>query len=178
MATSLQSFRITARKPLCQIAAQAHLARPFGRRRCFKTYSSRRVDDAGKEPSTEALSSNDQDSDDPPRRPQSTRTLEEAFVGILKKYGRIHQNMPEELRNAPPFREMRPLKPKAGALNMGVDPSEYPEEDPEFEEDDITSLAHGQLEQHREYRHYARLAAWEMPLLTSEASILIIRAQC
>jgi small subunit ribosomal protein S35 len=174
MATALQGFRNTATRPISRLAAQAHSAKPFGRQRCFKTFSSRREDDAGKQPGAETLSSNKLDSDELPIRPPSTRTLEEAFVEIIKKYGRIRQNMPEELRNAPPFREMRPLKPKAGALNMGVEPSEFPEEDPEFEEDDITSLAHGQLEQHREYRHYARLAAWEMPLLTSETSILVI----
>jgi hypothetical protein len=99
-------------------------------------------------------------------------------VDIIKRHGRIRQNMPEELKNAPPFREMRPRKPKAGALNMGVEPAENPEEDPEFEEDDISSMAHGQLEQHREYRHYARLAAWEMPLLTSENPFLMSLIQC
>lgn len=43
---------------------------------------------------------------------------------------------------------------------------DYGEED-EFEEDDISSLGHGELEQHREMRDYARIAAWEMPLLSS-----------
>ncbi|KAI0999641.1 hypothetical protein K3495_g8556 [Podosphaera aphanis] len=33
------------------------------------------------------------------------------------------------------------------------------------DEDDIPSLGHGELELHRELRHYSRLAAWEMPLL-------------
>lgn len=177
MGTALQSFRITARRPLSRIATQSHSARPFGRRRCFKTFSSPWESDVGKESGAETPSSDVVDSDEPPIGSPNTKTLEEAFVEILRKYGRIRQNMPEELRNAPPFREMRPLKPKAGALNMGVDPSENPEEDPEFEEDDITSLAHGQLEQHREYRHYARLAAWEMPLLTSETSILMTLIQ-
>jgi small subunit ribosomal protein S35 len=66
---------------------------------------------------------------------------------------------------------MKTRKAKPGALNMGMTPAELPEDDPEFEEDDLTSMAHGQLEQHRELRHYARLAAWEMPLLTSELPI-------
>ncbi|KAL7622924.1 37S ribosomal protein S24, mitochondrial [Parahypoxylon ruwenzoriense] len=43
-----------------------------------------------------------------------------------------------------------------------------PEED-EFDEDDIISLAHGKLEEFREYREYARVAAWEMPLLSKLA---------
>lgn len=38
----------------------------------------------------------------------------------------------------------------------------------EFDEDDIMSMAHGKLEEFREYREYARIAAWEMPLLSSE----------
>jgi len=36
-----------------------------------------------------------------------------------------------------------------------------------FNEDDITSDAHRELEQVREIREYARLAGWEMPLLAS-----------
>ncbi|KAI0393354.1 mitochondrial ribosomal subunit protein-domain-containing protein [Xylariaceae sp. FL0594] len=36
----------------------------------------------------------------------------------------------------------------------------------EFDEDDIMSIAHGKLEEHREYREYARIAAWQMPLLS------------
>jgi small subunit ribosomal protein S35 len=44
--------------------------------------------------------------------------------------------------------------------------SEFGEDD--FEEDDITSMAHGKLEEHREFREYARITVWEMPLLASE----------
>lgn len=42
-----------------------------------------------------------------------------------------------------------------------------PGEDPEFENDDITSLAHGELEQHRELRAFYRAISWDMPLLHS-----------
>jgi small subunit ribosomal protein S35 len=31
----------------------------------------------------------------------------------------------------------------------------------------MTSTAHGELEQHREMREYARIMAWDMPLLYS-----------
>ncbi|KAI9853893.1 MAG: 37S ribosomal protein S24, mitochondrial [Vezdaea acicularis] len=41
--------------------------------------------------------------------------------------------------------------------------------DPLVEGDDITPLAHAELDQHREMRQYARLAAWEMPLLSTLA---------
>ena len=39
--------------------------------------------------------------------------------------------------------------------------------DDDYYGDDITALGHGELEQHRELREYARLAAWELPLLSS-----------
>jgi small subunit ribosomal protein S35 len=43
-----------------------------------------------------------------------------------------------------------------------------PPEDEDFSEEDIMGMAHGKLEEHREYREYARIAAWQMPLLSSE----------
>lgn len=42
-------------------------------------------------------------------------------------------------------------------------------EDEVFQGDDLTSMGHGELEQHREIREYARYAAWEMPLLSKLA---------
>lgn len=40
--------------------------------------------------------------------------------------------------------------------------------DDEFRDDEITSMAHAELELHREIREYTRRAAWEMPFLTSK----------
>jgi small subunit ribosomal protein S35 len=37
--------------------------------------------------------------------------------------------------------------------------------DEDYYGDDVTSLGHGELEKHRELREYARLIAWELPLL-------------
>ena len=54
-----------------------------------------------------------------------------------------------------------------GFMASGEEEPEDIGNDPEFEGDDITSLAHGELEQHREMREYARIAVWEMPLLYS-----------
>jgi small subunit ribosomal protein S35 len=48
------------------------------------------------------------------------------------------------------------------------DPEPNTEEHDEFDEDDITAMAHGKLEEIREMRNYARLAVWEMPLLASK----------
>lgn len=36
-----------------------------------------------------------------------------------------------------------------------------------YEEDDISSLGHAELDQHRELREMVRIAAWEMPLLST-----------
>ncbi|KAL7896495.1 mitochondrial ribosomal subunit domain-containing protein [Trichoderma sp. SZMC 28014] len=49
------------------------------------------------------------------------------------------------------------------------DPETNTEEHDEFDEDDITSMAHGKLDEMRDMRHYARLAIWEMPLLAKFA---------
>lgn len=43
------------------------------------------------------------------------------------------------------------------------------EMDPTYEEDDLSSVAHSELDQHRELREMVRLAAWEMPLLSTLA---------
>lgn len=56
---------------------------------------------------------------------------------------------------------------KPGLFAMGEMEPQESGEDEEFEGDDITSLGHAHLEQHREMREYARIAAWEMPLLSS-----------
>ena len=56
----------------------------------------------------------------------------------------------------------------AGFMALGESDQEGTGADDEFKEDDISSPAHAQLEQHREMRQYARLAAWEMPLLSSK----------
>ncbi|MCJ1311857.1 37S ribosomal protein S24, mitochondrial [Agyrium rufum] len=59
-----------------------------------------------------------------------------------------------------------PKKIKEGLMALGEDDEIAVTEDDEFMNDDINSLAHGDLEQHREIREYARIAAWEMPLLS------------
>lgn len=70
-------------------------------------------------------------------------------------------------RMEPPERKFK-KKLKNTFLNEN-DPEPWEDEDNTLDDhDDISSLGHGELEQHREMRHYARLAAWEMPLLSSK----------
>ncbi|KAK7424402.1 37S ribosomal protein S24, mitochondrial [Neonectria magnoliae] len=57
------------------------------------------------------------------------------------------------------------------------DPETNTEELEEFDEDDITSMAHGKLDQVREMRNYARLAVWEMPLLSKLAKPFVPPAE-
>ncbi|KAL8820467.1 MAG: hypothetical protein Q9223_001328 [Gallowayella weberi] len=62
-----------------------------------------------------------------------------------------------------------PPRIKPGLMAMGEIDEQDSGEDEDFDGDDITSTAHGELEQHREIREYARIAAWEMPMLSKLA---------
>lgn len=43
--------------------------------------------------------------------------------------------------------------------------------DEEVNDDEITSMAHAEMEFHREMRQYARIAAWDMPMLSSKSQL-------
>ena len=45
--------------------------------------------------------------------------------------------------------------------------------DDDFNDDEITSMAHAEVDLHREMREYARIAAWDMPLLSSKFYLFI-----
>lgn len=80
--------------------------------------------------------------------------------------GEVSRAVTETAQETPREQPMeRRIKP--GFFSMGELDEQDTGEDEKFDNDDITSLAHGELEQHREMRHYARIAAWEMPLLSS-----------
>ena len=74
-----------------------------------------------------------------------------------------HEPTPEEMA----IMNKLPERIRPGLMAMGEDDEQGTGEDEEFKGDDISSLAHGELEQHREIREMARIAAWEMPLLSS-----------
>ena len=75
-----------------------------------------------------------------------------------------------ELESPPPAVIPQQERFRPGLIAMGEDEEQDIGEDGTFEGDDISSIAHGELEQHREIREYARIAAWEMPLLSSTFS--------
>ncbi|KAJ8129491.1 hypothetical protein O1611_g4140 [Lasiodiplodia mahajangana] len=93
--------------------------------------------------------------------------------GDYDKARQIQDRVINELGST--FTNAMRLPKKGTAIFWGED-----EEDPElmsdethddkFDEDDIMSMAHGKLEEFREYREYARIAAWQMPLLSKLAT--------
>lgn len=65
--------------------------------------------------------------------------------------------------------KIRIKRERAGFVTDGdYQPGEMEFADEPYEADDLTVLGHGYLEQHREIREYYRLAAWELPLLSSK----------
>ncbi|KAE8148983.1 mitochondrial ribosomal subunit protein-domain-containing protein [Aspergillus avenaceus] len=63
------------------------------------------------------------------------------------------------------FDETREKKTGFWAEEEDDEFSLVPDADDEFHDDEITSMGHAELEQHREIREYTRIAAWDMPLL-------------
>lgn len=169
MTTALQSFRFTARSCRCRPSAHQNTTTLIGRRRPF---------------SATALRCEEQDDTDPALRaaldkahegPNSQRGqwLEKeasSYDTKIKRMDNSVKKMIQSRTNEPGFLWQRQNKTIPNTfLNMGED--EAIDGFPEFEEDDeddIPTLAHGELEHHREMRHYARLAAWEMPMLSSK----------
>lgn len=88
----------------------------------------------------------------------------------IEEKNRVTQNVKEVRQELEPLRKTsRPIK---GSFwndeerDSEMITNEFGEDD--FEEDDITSMGHAKLEEHREMRQYARIAVWEMPLLSSK----------
>lgn len=84
--------------------------------------------------------------------------------------GLVNQAVYDINKETPRDREP-PEKITPGLMAMGEVDEQGSGEDDEFDGDDITSVAHGELEQHREIRDYARIAAWEMPMLSSRSRL-------
>lgn len=94
----------------------------------------------------------------------NANTLDEYFENESRQTSVVREDreVDEDLKSID-FGE-RPMK--SSMWYDDEDPYTNTDEDP-FNEDDITSMAHGKLDEVKEQRHYARLAVWEMPLLSS-----------
>ncbi|KAJ2901753.1 hypothetical protein MKZ38_001425 [Zalerion maritima] len=80
----------------------------------------------------------------------------------------------EKLLTDTGFAEAMRRSGKQGMQNIDEEEDEDlvtgdPDDEDYFREDDILSMAHLKLEEHREYRAYGRIMAWEMPLLAKLA---------
>jgi small subunit ribosomal protein S35 len=84
------------------------------------------------------------------------------FADIDKKVNQIDKE--EDLR----FEDIRPRSRGFWAEDDPDELAQVEDGDEEINDDEITSMAHAEMELHREVREYARIAAWDMPMLSSE----------
>lgn len=158
MATALQGLRLTARSCAGAPFSSKCVARAIGKRRVFSTTSTQWK--ANNDSAAEAAIIS--------KAEQAGFDLRSKQAEIENSAADIQNYLNAELDFGPPAPEFQPPKKKLKEtfLNMG-DPEPFDDGGfAEDMEDDLSSLAHGELQQHREWRHYARLAAWEMPLLS------------
>jgi small subunit ribosomal protein S35 len=85
-----------------------------------------------------------------------------AFALIEKELQQIDKA--EDLR----FEDIRPRTPGFWAEDDPDEMAQVEDGDEEVNDDEITSMAHTEMELHREMREYARITAWDMPMLSSK----------
>lgn len=85
-----------------------------------------------------------------------------AFAEIQKSVDQIDKQ--EDIR----FEDIRPKTKGFWAEDDGDEMAQVEDGDEDIQDNEITSMAHAELEMHREMREYARIAAWDMPMLSSE----------
>ena len=86
----------------------------------------------------------------------------EKFAELEKAANQIDKE--EDLR----FEDIRPKTRGFWAEDDDDEMAQVEDGDEEFNDDEITSMAHAEMELHREMREYARIAAWDMPMLSSK----------
>jgi small subunit ribosomal protein S35 len=85
-----------------------------------------------------------------------------AFALIEKELQQIDKA--EDMR----FEDIRPRQPGFWAEDDPDEMAQVEDGDEEVNDDEITSMAHTEMELHREMREYARITAWDMPMLSSK----------
>ncbi|KAJ5380049.1 uncharacterized protein N7496_002477 [Penicillium cataractarum] len=86
-----------------------------------------------------------------------------AFAEIQKSVDQIDKQ--EDIR----FEDVRSKIRGFWAEDDGDEMAQVEDGDEEIQDDEITSMAHAEMELHREMREYARIAAWDMPMLSKLA---------
>lgn len=66
--------------------------------------------------------------------------------------------------------EMKKPDPHRVKMGFWAEGEESMGPDDDYYADDLTSQGHGELKKHRYLREYARLIAWELPLLSRKSS--------
>jgi small subunit ribosomal protein S35 len=112
----------------------------------------------------------DDDTITPEERTMAKRMLadwKDVPAPTKKLFQTINQNLDDDT-----YHLRKPVVPKRDTFwnDEEADPDLITDEvgEDDFEEDDILAMGHAKLEEHREMREYARLAVWEMPLLSSK----------
>jgi small subunit ribosomal protein S35 len=176
MAAALQSFRFAVRSCNCRHISPRHVAKSIGRGREFSTTPQRWLA-ASIEEIEERLSKAAATNRDAAEYMRVSKETEEELAALEESMQQEEEESRQRYaaRHPPYVLPLRRKRLKDTFMNMG-DPEPWEEEGMlDDDHDDMTSLAHGELEQHREMRHYARLAAWEMPLLSSRCYLLDLR---
>jgi hypothetical protein len=85
---------------------------------------------------------------------------------VDKLESQVNRQFPIDLAVRPP----KDIDRQFWAEDEDDDMGRVPDGDDEWDESHITTMAENELQLHREIRQYTRIAAWEMPLLTSMCS--------
>ncbi|KAJ5476601.1 hypothetical protein N7475_002330 [Penicillium sp. IBT 31633x] len=85
------------------------------------------------------------------------------FQDLEKRMQQIDKE--EDMR----FEDLRPRQPGFWAEDEPDELAQVEDGDEEINDDEITSMAHAEMELHREMREYARITAWDMPMLSKLA---------
>jgi small subunit ribosomal protein S35 len=160
MATALQSFCFAARSCRCRPGTHQYASKSIAKRRVFSTtLSQRRSDDKDIDAKLKKAGTSMADLQPPFTSKDAADAVDQELEGLLAEF----RSLADDALVAPP----RKKRLKQTFMNLG-EPEPWEEEHLMTDDhDDMTPLGHGELEKHREMRHYARLAAWEMPLLSS-----------
>lgn len=95
--------------------------------------------------------------------------MEELREQLESQENDMHQKLDD--MSAKLFKDPKPQRDSFWFDEEDDDPTTQDIVGEEFDEDDIPTMAHGKLDEVREFRHYARISAWEMPMLASTFSL-------
>jgi len=187
MSTLLHGLRFTARGLRHPPTLHRYVAKPIGRRRAFSATVPTQDDEPANPKYEEAIQKVDRSKGNMRQRfeqdmdkmlAEQDEELEEDEDDVMGNLSELMGEWDEEfdeLSDPPPQRGKVQVSDSFHNYGEPNDEDQPMELDDEGDDEDVTDdysnmtvLAHGELQQHQEIRHYARLAAWDLPLLSSE----------